>query len=520
VDYYLVIWAVVVFVESRVLSGVHYDEMEKAVGFSLPYLRAIFAQCTGQPLARYIMGRRIARAAFDAVHGGDTFLEIAQRYGFSNPDTFTRAFKRVTGVTPADFRRIKPAVGHIKLCAGVYGVSVKLTNGETSQTFFERMKNVNSDVNCNAEKRVSDGSVVLYGVPKVCYGAFGGCTPYPIALKAVANYMGIDLDYEDAIVICGAAFRLVWDTTEWNGGNVDVLLAFDEPSTVFRSGVEALGHEFELLGRDGTASAAEPEKYAMENTASQKDAFIAFIRERIDKGVPVIALGIIGPPEACVITGYRDGGQTLLGWNCFQDSPEFASSVAIDESGYFVTSSWWEIKDTTAVMAMGEKTGGPQPLKAIIERGIMALEGRQSGKYAKGIAAYDAWKKAILDERQFSEDMVVPLQIERLMCQGDGMDCLSDGRTNAYKYFHKLAEKRPEQPLYGRLAEQFAACAAGADKMYRTLGGWERGEAQIKALMKPEIRKRLGELIDECKAADEKALALMKELAAELTADA
>jgi hypothetical protein len=38
----------------------------------------------------------------------------------------------------------------------------------------------------------------------------------------------------------------------------------------------------------------------------QKEDFMAFIRNEIDQGNPVIALGIIGPPEACVIAGYRE----------------------------------------------------------------------------------------------------------------------------------------------------------------------------------------------------------------------
>ena len=109
--------------------------------------------------------------------------------------------------------------------------------------------------------------------------------------------------------------------------------------------------------------------------------------------------------------------------------------------------------------------------------------------------------------------MVTPLQAERLMCHGDGMDCVADGRKSACKYFRKMASQNPEQPLLEKIAEQFGVSATAAHKMFDTLGGWERGEAQMKAFMKSEIRKRLGELIDECKAADEKALALMKEFA-------
>lgn len=504
------IWAIVVFVESHVASGIDYSELAKAVGFSMPHLRSVFARHTGRPLSRYITGRKISRAAFDIVHSDNTLSEIAGRYGFLNPDTFTRAFRRITGINPSDFRKIRPSIGRIKLCAGVYGVSAGCKESGKNPV-MERIDHMPIE---GGKQKISGESGVLYGVPRVHYGAFGGCTPYPICLKAVANYMGIHLEYEDAIVQCGAAFRLVWDTTAWNGGNVDVLLAFDDPTTVFKSGIEALGYEFLLLGRDGAAKAGEPGKYAMAEDSKNKSKFIAFIKESIDKGVPVIALGVIGPPEACVIAGYRDSGETLLGWDCFQDSPEFAPNVTTDESGYFITSEWWENRNTVAVMTLGEKIGEPEPLVAIVKRAIAALTGRQCGKYAKGIAAYDAWKKSILDETQFSGEMVFPLQVERLMCQGDAMDCLSDGRKNACKYFSRLAGDHPGQPLFGRLAEQFAASATAAHQMYETLGGWERGEAQLKALMRPDIRRRLGELIDACKAADEKALLLLKEISA------
>ena len=131
------------------------------------------------------MSRRIARSAFDAVHSDDKLLDIAQRYGFGNPDTFARALKRVTGITPKEFRKMKLSVGHIKLCAGVYGVSVKPLDNEQYQNISKRI----SELMNNEQKHITEESIVLYGVPKVHYGAFGGCTPYPIALKAVANYM-------------------------------------------------------------------------------------------------------------------------------------------------------------------------------------------------------------------------------------------------------------------------------------------------------------------------------------------
>jgi len=316
-------------------------------------------------------------------------------------------------------------------------------------------------------------------------------------MKAAANYMGIELDYADAIVYCGMAFRLTWNETCWDGGNVGDIFTFDDPSKVFRCAIESLGCKYNLIGRSKT---------------TEKSEFIDFIKEKIDNGIPVIARGVIGPPEAGLITGYRDNGNTLLGWSVFQNYPEYAGNVKFDESGYYITDLWWENKNTNAVMSFGEITGERFTVKTVVENAIEVMTPRRHGKYAKGIYAYDAWKKAILDENQFPKGMVSSMLVERLMCQGDATDCLADGRKNAHKYFKKLAGENPTQPLYKLIAEQFAETAAYAHEMYDVLGGWERGERQLQTFATREAREKIGSLIDKCKAADEKALNLLKEL--------
>lgn len=490
-DQYLIVSSVILFVESRLQCGFEYSELEKAVGFSLPYIRAVFAKLTGQSLSRYILSRRIANAAFEIVHSDKNILDIATQYGFSNPDSFTRAFRRITGCNPSEFRKQKRPVGRGILSGGVFGVSINPHNNfQNKQERIGYMSN-------NEKKHTSDGSVVLYGVPKVYYGAFGGITPLPICMKAAANYMGIELDYADAIVYCGMAFRLTWNETCWDGGNVGDIFTFDDPSKVFRCAIESLGCKYNLIGRSKT---------------TEKSEFIDFIKEKIDNGIPVIARGVIGPPEAGLITGYRDNGNTLLGWSVFQNYPEYAGNVKFDESGYYITDLWWENKNTNAVMSFGEITGERFTVKTVVENAIEVMTPRRHGKYAKGIYAYDAWKKAILDENQFPKGMVSSMLVEKLICQGDATDCLADGRKNAHKYFKKLADENPNQPLYKLIAEQFAETAAYAHEMYDVLGGWERGEKQLQTFATREAREKIGSLIDKCKAADEKALNLLKEL--------
>ena len=308
------------------------------------------------------------------------------------------------------------------------------------------------------------------------------------------------MDYTRAMAESGAAFRLAWNTACWDGGNVDAVFTFDDPAMVFRCGMRAMERELKFLGRT-------PE--------TKKEDFTDFIRREIDAGNPVIALGVIGPPEACVITGYREGGNVLMGWNVFQEYPEYQASVRFEKNGYFITADWWENPDTTALIATGTESLPPLTPGEALRNAAQALEGRMCGTYAKGTLAYDAWKDALLRDQYFPPDAVFPLLVERMMCHGDAMDCLSDGRFNAAKYLRRLAEQSPA------MAPGLNAAAGELERipeiiwkeMIPVLGGWERGEAQTRQLAKAENRRLFAGQIERMKAHDGRAYGLIRELA-------
>jgi hypothetical protein len=233
------------------------------------------------------------------------------------------------------------------------------------------------------------------------------CQPF---LKSISDYLGDPLDYTYAAVACGAAFRFVWNTRDWDGGNVNELRTYDDEAIKpLKLGVTALGREFKALWRsDETEWSGSPTGAA----PAAKEEIKAFIREQIDTGKPLIAVGPISPPVAGIITGYKDGGDTLLGWHFFQDG-----SAADQQDGYFVVSDdWWEKSirnDFHAVISLGEITAPRFTPKRIIENGIAAMEGRVHGGYAKGIAGYDAWKTAIVsaDESFFTVSVVPAMDI-------------------------------------------------------------------------------------------------------------
>ncbi len=334
-------------------------------------------------------------------------------------------------------------------------------------------------------------NAILYSVPKVAYGQ-DGCTPFPMCIHSCAKYLGLRVDYTRAIAESGAAFRLAWNTACWDGGNVDAVFTFDDPEKTFRCGMRAMEREFKLFRRT-------PE--------TKKEDFMDFICGEIEAGYPVIALGIIGPPEACVITGYRDGGKMLMGWNVFQEYPEYQASTRFEENGYFLTGDWWENPDTTALIATGTESVSPLTSKEVLRNAAEALQGRLCGTYAKGILAYDAWKNALLCDRDFPADAVLPLLVERMMCHGDAMDCLSDGRSHGAKYLRRLAEQHPAMAsgLNAAAGELEGIPEIIWNEMIPVLGGWERGEAQMRQLARAENRRLFAGQIERMKAHDERA---------------
>ncbi|MCH5251477.1 MAG: helix-turn-helix transcriptional regulator [Lachnospiraceae bacterium] len=468
--------AVIHYIETHVKDGnVDYEEMEKQIGFSQVYIREVFRKHTGCSLGRYVRIRKICYSAFELLHSEASVMEIALKYGFSSHESYTRAFSKIVGMTPRDFRKKRPVVGKEELTPGIYGIG-----------FLGKMEQ-RSDISMEKKKYADAGSTILYGVPKVEWGAFGGNTPWPICLKACSDYLGEDVSYAYSMVSTGAAFRLTWNTEKWDMSNVDIYHTLEESGEIYRIGVEALGREFDFQKRDAT---------------TEKEEFVSFIKRHLDEGYPCIAQGIIGPPEPCLITGYRNNGKTLLGWNFFQDDPDFGASVKKDGSGYFICDNWWENADTQGVMCMGPIAKKPFSQKKILENAVRVMTGRKENAYAKGIWAYDAWEKMLGDDSSFSGSGNTGGLFEKMLCQWDAMNSIIDGRESAAKYF-------VDTPI---LAKTFSHTKEIMCEMREVLGGKENTETRLSKLKDAKIRKKTCSYIQLAKESDEKSLQEMKKL--------
>ncbi len=492
--------AIMGYIEAHICEGkLDYEVLERRMGFSYAHIRYFFKRHTGMSLGSYVRTRQLLASAFELLHTDKSVMDLALAYGFSNHESYTRAFTKAMGRTPSAFRKERPLMGTSELTEGLYGIGL-LSWKERRSDVEMRQK----------EKYQNSDSTILYGVPKVEWGTYGGSTPYPICLKACADYLGEDLDYAEILVACGGAFRFTWNEKEWDMSNVDIYHTFTEggEETVYSYAAKALGREFSMLGRT-------------ENTT--KEEFIAFIKKHIDEGHPCIAQGIIGPPEACIITGYRDNGNTLLGWNFFQNDPAFGGAVTFDECGYFVCDNWWENTDTQAVMCLGPVEGEPFGGKEILKTAVEVMTGRQDGPYRKGVAGFATWAKMLSEDSAFSGENE-SLLFEKMLCEDDATTCLIDGRGCAAEYFKRLAEKVSEcagaddsvdvknVENYKLLAELFAREKSLAEQTWSLLGGWDNMEQRPAKLAEKSVREQACEYIKQIKALEERCLGLLKEL--------
>jgi AraC family transcriptional regulator len=79
-------------------------QLAQVVGVSVFHFARTFTRAMGISPSRYISRMRLERAMAEIAAGKLSLAEIAFKAGFSSQASFTRAFYRVTGLTPGEYR--------------------------------------------------------------------------------------------------------------------------------------------------------------------------------------------------------------------------------------------------------------------------------------------------------------------------------------------------------------------------------------------------------------------------------
>ena len=94
----------IAYMEDHLQDDIDVQDVAAQVYLSPFFLQRGFALMIGYGIGEYIRSRRLYQAALDLKETDDRIIDIALRYCYDTPESFTKAFSRFHGSTPSQVR--------------------------------------------------------------------------------------------------------------------------------------------------------------------------------------------------------------------------------------------------------------------------------------------------------------------------------------------------------------------------------------------------------------------------------
>lgn len=91
-------------IEENLDGEIDYEELARITCCSTYHFQRMFSFITDVPLSEYIRRRRLTQAAFELQNSNVRIIDLALKYRYDSPNSFTRAFQAMHGVTPRTAR--------------------------------------------------------------------------------------------------------------------------------------------------------------------------------------------------------------------------------------------------------------------------------------------------------------------------------------------------------------------------------------------------------------------------------
>lgn len=89
------------YMEKHMLDEISYEDVARHVYMSNYHFHRLFSMIVGITANEYIRNRRLSMAGQELVMSDKKVIDIALKYGYETPESFTKAFQRFHGVTPS-----------------------------------------------------------------------------------------------------------------------------------------------------------------------------------------------------------------------------------------------------------------------------------------------------------------------------------------------------------------------------------------------------------------------------------
>ncbi len=91
----------IVYIEEHLTGEIDYERLGQIACCSAYHYQRMFTYMAGVTLAEYIRRRKMSLAAVDLRGKKEKIIDIAEKYGYSSPTAFNRAFQSVHGIAPS-----------------------------------------------------------------------------------------------------------------------------------------------------------------------------------------------------------------------------------------------------------------------------------------------------------------------------------------------------------------------------------------------------------------------------------
>ncbi|WP_455715727.1 AraC family transcriptional regulator [Anaerosporobacter sp.] len=95
----------ITFMEEHLLEPINYEDVARQVYMSNYHFHRIFSMIVGITANEYIRNRRLSMAGQELILSDKKIIDIAYKYGYDTPESFTKAFTRFHGITPIAAKR-------------------------------------------------------------------------------------------------------------------------------------------------------------------------------------------------------------------------------------------------------------------------------------------------------------------------------------------------------------------------------------------------------------------------------
>lgn len=92
------------YIEENLTNEIDFKVVARLAHCSEYHFKRMFSFLAGITLSEYIRRRRLSLAAFELINSSIKIIDVAIKYGYNSPDSFTRAFQNLHGVTPSEAR--------------------------------------------------------------------------------------------------------------------------------------------------------------------------------------------------------------------------------------------------------------------------------------------------------------------------------------------------------------------------------------------------------------------------------